>query len=89
MPVYDEYVVVSGAAVPDGVTIDLSTFGFEYGCGVALGPDGESLYYIAGNEDPVVGQDMTTLVHTDLTGSLIGFQDIGHTFMEDIDATNP
>jgi Bacterial Ig domain len=86
-PVYHEYDGTSGARVPGGLLIDLGTFGFAQGRGVATAPDGQSLYFVAGRFlrlDPV-----DTFVQTDLQGNIIGFQTISQQPIEDIDVMIP
>ncbi len=64
---YREYDGASGNLVPRGLFIDLSAYGFYQGRGVAMAPDGQSLYFNA------AGSSGEILVQTDLTGHWIGF----------------
>jgi hypothetical protein len=64
---------------PQGLEINLSNYGFIQATGVAIAPDGQSLYFLC---------DFKTIVRTDLAGNLMCFQDIqspGEVFIEDID----
>jgi len=80
--VYREYNGTTGQLIPppQGLEIDLSNYGFRQATGVAIAPDGQSLYFIA---------DFKTIVQTDLAGTLMCFQDIQspdpQVFIEDID----
>ena len=67
-----------------GLYVDLSNFGFNYGTGVTVSPDGNSLYFIAGIE--TLHQ---TLLLTDLFGNLFGTQPISSSEIEDIDVVIP
>src|SRR5579885_2625898 len=87
-PVYDEYKIKDSNAVlipqsQGGLRINLSAqpFGYSQGTGVAVAPDGQSLYFIANiNSPPQV------LIHTDLTGGLIDSKSISiKANVEDID----
>ena len=67
---------------PAGLKVDLAAFpfGFQSGTGVALSPDGQSLYFVA---------DFTTIVQTDLAGNLIATQQTCGDDIEDIDVILP
>ncbi|MDE3066085.1 MAG: hypothetical protein KGJ60_00895 [Verrucomicrobiota bacterium] len=75
-PVYDEYDGTTGARIyiaPDGPLVDLgSLFGLNWATGVALAPDGQSLYFHAGirQHSWETGQN-PSFIQTDLTGHLI------------------
>jgi hypothetical protein len=45
--IYREYDGTTGQLVSGGLVIDLSAFGFSHGTGVAIAPDGQSLYFMA------------------------------------------
>jgi len=66
---YREYAATTGQLIPrpQGLEIDLSNYGFALATGVAIAPDGQSLYFIC---------DFKTLVQTDLAGNLMCFQDL-------------
>ena len=68
-PVYREYNGMTGQLIqpPQGLEIDLRDYGFPRATGVAIAPNGESLYFLA---------DFKTLVQTDMAGNLLGFQDL-------------
>jgi hypothetical protein len=78
---YDE----GGVIVANGVVIHLSDYGFSSGTGVALGPDGSSLYFLADINSPS-GQ---VVVRTDLAGNLLDFQSISANNLEDLDVVAP
>ena len=77
--IYREYSSTTGTLVSGGLVIDLSSFGFAKGTGVATAPDGQSLYFIANISAP------QTLIQTSLTGQVIETQPISGTVIEDID----
>jgi hypothetical protein len=88
-PAYHEYSGADGALVPGGLTIRLTDYGFNAGTGVALAPDQNSLYFMA---HVLRGQDQllhNTLIRTDLSGQLIGFQPVGDGDVEDIEVVFP
>jgi hypothetical protein len=73
--VYREYDGTTGNLVSGGLVIDLSAFGFGYGTGACLAPDGHSLYFCA---------DFGVFVQTDLAGSLIASQSVGGSAFEEL-----
>ncbi|HEY9170881.1 MAG TPA: hypothetical protein VI136_01195 [Verrucomicrobiae bacterium] len=76
----------AGNLVPGGLTVDLGQYGFIQGRGVAIAPDGQSLYFIAGSQ---IAEEADMIVRTDLSGILIGFQPITPMTIEDIEVTLP
>ena len=86
-PIYREYNSTTGDLAPSGVFIDLGAFGLAHGRGVAITPDGLSLYFAA--ESASSPNFVDTIVQTDLHGHLIGFQSISRDFIEDIDVATP
>jgi hypothetical protein len=58
---------------PGGILIDLSRYGFQDCTGVAVAPDGQSLYFLA----DINALDGQTVVQTDLLGNVLSFQPIG------------
>lgn len=90
-PIYREYDGTTGAYVPPpgGLEVDLTSFGFAFGTGVAVAADGLSLYFIADIESLPISQ---TLIQTDLSGDLLPlhpFQPINSSEIEDIDVVIP
>jgi hypothetical protein len=76
----------AGQLVPDGLTIDLKALSpgcFLQGTGVALAPDGLSLYFMVN----LTGA--ATVVQTDLLGRLLGAHQLGFQYIEDIDVVAP
>jgi hypothetical protein len=82
-PIYREYDAATGAVVPTGLVIDLRTFGFSRGTGVATAPDGQSLVFVTDILSP------QTILQVDLSGNLLRFQPIEGTLIEDIDVVVP
>jgi hypothetical protein len=69
------------------VTIGLKALSpgcYLQGTGVALAPDGQSLYFVV-NVDFTLG----TVVQTDLEGRLLGAHQLGFSGIEDIDVVAP
>lgn len=82
---YREYDASTGNEVTGGLTIDLNTLApdcYWAATGVALAPDGQSLYIVA---------DFATLIQTDLEGRLLGAHAMtsGSGNAEDIDVIVP
>ncbi|HUA67458.1 MAG TPA: hypothetical protein VMA13_02825 [Candidatus Saccharimonadales bacterium] len=101
-PVYREYSATTGNLVTGGLVVNLTPFantspagwglssGTPVGSGVAVAPDGQSLYFMVGAGAQFYGQlDTTTIIQTDLTGRLMNFQNIGNTGINDIDVVIP
>ena len=84
--IYREYYGPSGngtpgAEVPGGLKIDLSTCAAQWARGVALAPDGQSLYFYAGNSDSFCnGNGCAAVVHTQMDGTCMGFQPLSSPF---------
>jgi hypothetical protein len=77
----------AGQLVPDGLTIDLNKLSptcYVQGTGVALAPDGKSLYFMVN-----VSSGTGTVVQTDLEGNLLGAHQLGFQGIEDIDVVAP
>jgi len=85
-PIYHEYNGTTGAPVSGGLLVDLRTFGFQRGTGVALAPDGQSLYFVA---DVEVFSPHQTFVQTDLVGNLLSLQQTMSDEIEGIAVVNP
>ncbi len=88
--VYREYNGASGALVSGGLVVNLGptgSMGFSSATGVALAPDGQSLYFVT--EITENADRPQTLVHVDMSGNLIDFQPIQATALEDIDVVVP
>ena len=66
-----------------GLQIDLSVFGLSKATGVTLSPDGKSLYFVTGIDNPNP-RNQQTLVQTDLSGNLLGTQPIHTNTIEGI-----
>ena len=84
---YREYNATTGRLIPppQGLEINLGNYGFTKATGVAIAPDGQSLYFVC---DSTTILQTRTIVQTDLAGNLMCSQDIQspvQIFIEDID----